>query len=250
MRRNFLTGALVMAAAVSGLTAQVKPKSNAEADAVRALFGAQGQSPDTTIKAAEDLLTKFADTEYKEVALLLEADAYQRKGDYASAEITDERVLESYPKNPQAAMQLGELILQHVGENDLDKEEQLARADKRFNQALANIDTKPFAGMPDDKWEENKKFMRAQLQNDLGLMAMRYKKLDESIADFKLAIEGDPQPAYQVRLAVVYQQAGKNDEALALCDKLLADPQLHPTIRQLAQSVKAKAAQAKGAAGK
>jgi tetratricopeptide (TPR) repeat protein len=245
MIRNLLTGVLVTAAAVSALMAQMKPKSNAEAEAVRALFAAQGQSPDATIKAAEDLLTKYADTEYKEVALLLEADAYQQKGDYASAEITDERVLESNPKNPQAAMQLGELILQHVGENDLDKEEQLGKAEKRFNQAIANIDTKPFAGMPDDKWAENKKFTRAQLENDLGLLAMRHKNLDAAIADFKLAVEGDPQPAYQVRLAVAYQQSGKNDEALAICDKLLADPQLHPTIKQLAQSVKTKATQAK-----
>jgi tetratricopeptide (TPR) repeat protein len=246
MKRTFLTGVLVTAAVVPGLMAQIKPKSNAEGEAVRALFAAQAQSPDATIKAAEDLLVKFADTEYKEVALLLEADAYQQKGDYAGAEITDERVLESNPKNPQAAMQLGELIMQHVGENDLDKDEQLAKAEKRFNQALANLDTKPFAVMPDEKWAENKKFTKAQLQNDLGLMAMRHKNLDAAIADFKLAIEGDPQPAYQVRLAVVYQQTGKNDEALAICDKLLADPQLHPTIRQLAQNVKTKAAQAKG----
>ena len=234
MKRNFLTGALVMAAAVSGLTAQVKPKSNAEADAVRALFGAQGQSPDTTIKAAEDLLTKFADTEYKEVALLLEADAYQRKGDYASAEITDERVLEPI-QEPAGGDAVGRTDpCSTWAKTTWTRRSSLPRADKRFDQALANIDTKPFAGMPDDKWEENKKFMRAQLQNDLGLMAMRHKKLDESIADFKLAADGDPQPAYQVRLAVAYEQAGKNDEALALCDKLLADPQLHPTIRQLA----------------
>jgi len=106
MKRTLLTGVLVMAAAVSGLMAQMKPKSNAEAEAVRAVFTAQSsQNPDATVKAAEELLGKFADTEYKEIVLLLEADAYQQKGDYASAEITDQRVLEAYPKNPQAAMQ-------------------------------------------------------------------------------------------------------------------------------------------------
>ena len=251
MRRNFLTGVLVMAAAVSGLMAQMKPKSNAEAEAVRALFTAQSsQNPDATVKAAEELLGKFADTEYKEVALLIEADAYQQKGDFASAEITDQRVLEAYPKNPQAAMQFGELIVQHVHENDLDKEEQLSKAEKSLNQALANIDTKPFAAMPDDKWNENKKYTRAQIQNDLGLVAMTRKNYDAAIADFKLALEGDLQPAYQVRLAVAYQASGKNDEAIALADKVLADPQLHPTIKQLAQAVKAKATQAKAAGAK
>lgn len=250
MKRTFLTGVLVMAAVVPGLMAQMKPKSSAEAEMVRALGAAQSQGPDAVIKAAEDLIEKFADTEYKEVALLMEATAYQQKGDYADAEITDQRVLQANPKNQQAAMQLGELILQHTGDNDLDKDQQLAKAEKDFNQALANIDNKPSADIPDAQWEESKKFMRAELQNDLGLLAMRHKNYDAAIAAFKLALEGDPQPAYQVRLAVAYQESGKNDEALAICDKLLADPQLHPTIRQLAQNVKARATQAKSSGGK
>jgi hypothetical protein len=65
-----------------------------------------------------------------------------------------------------------------------------------------------------------------------------------------LAVDTDPEPAYQVRLAVALQQSGKNDEALAICDKLIADPQTHPTIKQLAQNVKRLATQAKGAGGK
>jgi tetratricopeptide (TPR) repeat protein len=92
--------------------------------------------------------------------------------------------------------------------------------------------------------------MRAELQNDLGLAAIKRKKYDAAVADFKLAIEGDPQPAYQVRLAMAYQKTGKNDEALAICDKLLADPQLHPAIKQVAQGVQKMATQAKAAGGK
>ena len=250
MKRTFLTGVLVMAAAVSGLLAQAKPKSTAEADAIKALYAARTQSPEATIKAAEDLIGKFADTAYKQDALLLEADAYQQKGDYVSAEITNQRVLEANPKNPQASMQLGELIMQHVGENDLDKEEQLSKSEKDFNQALESLDTRPNTGISDAQWEEAKKFMRAELQNDLGLAAIKRKKYDAAVADFKLAIEGDPQPAYQVRLAMAYQKTGKNDEALAICDKLLADPQLHPAIKQVAQGVQKMATQAKAAGGK
>jgi len=147
-------------------------------------------------------------------------------------------------------MQLGELIMQHVGENDLDKEEQLSKSEKDFNQALESLDTRPNTGISDAQWEEAKKFMRAELQNDLGLAAIKRKKYDAAVADFKLAIEGDPQPAYQVRLAMAYQKTGKNDEALAICDKLLADPQLHPAIKQVAQGVQKMATQAKAAGGK
>lgn len=247
MKRTILTGVLVMAAAVSVLMAQMKVTSKAEGEAVQALLASEPQGPDAVIKAAEDLLTKFADTQFKEVALLAEAAAYQQKGDAASAEVTDERVLEVNPKNPQAAMQLGEVISTHVGDNDLDREERLAKAEKAFKQALANIDSKPSAGLSDAQWAESKKFTQAQIENDLGLLAMKRKNFDAAIADFKLALDGDPQPAYQVRLALADQKAGKNDEALAICDKLLADPALHPAIKKVAVGVKAMATKAKGA---
>jgi len=251
MKRTILTGVLVMAAVVPGLMAQqMKVKSKAEGEAVQALFAAEPQGPDAVIKAADALIDKFADTQFKEVALLVEATAYQQKGDYASAEVTNERVLEIDPKNPQAAMQLGEVILLRVGDNDLDKDVQLAKAEKDFKQAVANIDNKPSAGMPDATWAENKKYVQAQTENDLGLVEMKRKNFDAAVTDFKLAVDGDPQPAYEVRLAVADQKAGKNDEALAICDKLLADPQLHPAIKRLAVGVKTIATQAKAAGAK
>ena len=76
-------------------------------------------------------------------------------------------------------------------------------------------------------------------------MALTRKKFDVAIAEFKAAIQGDDQPAYEVRLASADQQAGKYDEAISTCDKVLADPQLHPQIKQVAQSIRAMAAQQK-----
>jgi tetratricopeptide (TPR) repeat protein len=159
-------------------------------------------------------------------------------------------VLEAFPKNPQAALQLGELIVQHVHENDLDKEEQLSKAEKvhqpgagesRHQAERSRIGCTVGAG------QEVREGPTAERPRTGG--SGKRKKFDIAIADFKLAADGDPQPAYQVRLASAYQQSGNNAEALAICDKLLADPQLHPAIRQVAEGVKAKA-QAKTGAGK
>jgi hypothetical protein len=49
-----------------------------------------------------------------------------------------------------------------------------------------------------------------------------------------------------VRLASALQSTGKNDEAIAIVDKLLADPQLHPQIKAVATQVKNAATAAKG----
>jgi tetratricopeptide (TPR) repeat protein len=257
-----LTGILAVAAGISSfgppsLLAQQPPakqgqaqgqgmvpgaKSPGESQAIIALVQAQGNA-DATIKAAEDLLGKYADTTFKETALLAEAEAYRSKNDPDKAQIYGERVVEVNPKSFQATLLLGEILASRTRENDLDKEEKLTKADKYLNSTIDNLKTatKPNPQITDQQWEDGKKWITAQAHNDLGLVALTRKKYDVAITEFKTAADGDPQPAYSVRLASAYQLAGKNDEAIAICDKLLADPQLHPQIKAVATNVKAAA---------
>jgi hypothetical protein len=80
----------------------------------------------------------------------------------------------------------------------------------------------------------------------LGLAAMARKKYDGAFAEFKTAADGTPrpEPAYQVREASALQLGGKNDDAVAICDKLMADQQVLPQIRQVAQAIRATAIKA------
>ena len=90
MKRMILTGILAIGAGATCLMAQAPPpaqaakapapKSKSELEALQALQAASGD-PDKSIAAAENLITKFADTDFKGIALYVEADAYQRKGD-------------------------------------------------------------------------------------------------------------------------------------------------------------------------
>src|SRR5436853_65212 len=111
MKRTILTGILASAAALFSMAQQPPAKqgqgqqglipgtkSVAESQAVLALNQAQG-NPDATIKAAEDLLTKYADTSFKEIALYMEAMAYQQKNYTDKAMIFAEKVLDISPKN-------------------------------------------------------------------------------------------------------------------------------------------------------
>lgn len=262
MKRLILAGILSLAAGLSPLAAQQieqpkkeaagpkapQPKSKGELEAVQALFNAQQAGPDAIIKAADDLLSKYADTEFKEIALYVEAVAYQQKRDAMKAQIYAERVLQVNPKNVQATLMIGELIAQGTRENDLDKEEKLAKAEKMLNDTISNAKSmeKPNPQLTDAQWEEQRKYLIAEAQNDLGLCALVRKKYDDAATQFKAAADLDPQPAYQVRLASALQQGGKNDEALAIVDKLLADPQLHPAIKNVAMQVKTAATAAKG----
>ena len=269
MKRMILTGILSVAAGftvaaqqpaapaqqpAAPAPKQPTPKSQGELDAVKALFAAaQSQSgPDATISAAENLLDKYKDTEFKEIALYFEAVAYQQKRDPIKAQIYAERVLQVNPKNFQANLMVGELVTQSVHENDLDKEEKLAKAEKMLNQAVTDVNAaeKPNPQLTDAQWAEQKKYIVAEADNDLGLVALDRKQYDKAADQFKTANDLDPQPAYAVRLASALQSQGKNDEAIAICDKLLADPQLHPTIKQVATQVKNAATAAKAKGGK
>jgi tetratricopeptide (TPR) repeat protein len=218
-------------------------KSPGESQAVIALFQAQN-SPDAIIKAADALLTQYADTVFKEQALYLQAAAYQQKGDLDKAQIFAERVLEVNPKNYQSALMIGEVLAQRTRENDLDKEEKLTRATKLLNEAIDGLNAAQNPNpqqLTEAQWLDGKKYLVSQAHNDLGMVALTRKKYDVAINEFKTANDGDNQPAYQVRLATAYQLAGNNAEALAVVDKILADPQLHPTIKKVAESIKAAA---------
>lgn len=250
MKRLILTGILALATGMTALMAQQgkqglvpNTKSAGESQAVVALMQAQG-NPDAMIKAADDLVQKYADSFYKETALVFEANAYREKGDTAKATIYGEEVMKVNPKNYQIPNMLGSMIVQGTRENDLDKEEKLAKADKYFNSTIENLKDaqKPNPQLTDAQWEDGKKYLIAEAHNGLGMVALTRKKNDVAITEFKTAADMDSgEPTYQVRLASALLSAGKNDEAAAICDKVLANPQLHPQIKQVAQNIKAQA---------
>jgi tetratricopeptide (TPR) repeat protein len=271
MKRTILIGILAAAAGCGALMAQQskaqtgtqgaapgaaaqpsgpRPKSNEEVKAVNAMIQAQAQGPDAVLKAADDLLTRFSDTEFKGIALSLEADAYQRKGDFAKAEIAYQDALKLNPKDFQAELQLGALIVSHTGENDLNKDQELTQADTLLRKAITDVKeaAKPNPQLTDEKWASIQKQEVADATSNLAKAALLRKNYDEAINQYKSAQEMDPQPAYQAYLAMAYQKAGKNDESLDLCNKLLADPQLNPAVKNYVTNVQKMATAAKGTA--
>jgi tetratricopeptide (TPR) repeat protein len=246
-----MSGILALAT-VSSLAAQ-KVKSKGEADALQAVF--KTTTADERIKAAENCLIKYADTEFKPLLLLTIAQSYQMKGDNDNVIIYGERVLkEGDPKSYEALLMLAEAYAQRTREFDLDKEEKLAKVDKFANDAIEaiKIAAKPNPSVTDDQWNAAKKDYTARAHQALGLSAMLRKKWDVAITEFKAAVEGgsQPDPAMQVRLASAYDAAGKYDEALAILDKVMAQADVHPSIKQFAQAERVRAMQGKGAGAK
>jgi tetratricopeptide (TPR) repeat protein len=268
MKRMIFTGILAIGTGAACLMAQAPPpakgasaqasgpkapapKSKAEVEALQALQAA-GTDPDKAIAAAEALITKFADTDYKSIALYIEADAYERKSDFNRMQIFAERVLEADPQDFRAALMLAKHFAIHTGENDLDREEKLGKAEKFANQVIESMKTlpKPNPAITDDQWTEARKDSTAEAYNNIGLANLTRKKYDAAAAAFKSAVEANsrPEPAYMVRLASALQSGGKNDEAILWCDKVAAMPDAHPQVKNVAASIRAAAVKGGGKA--
>jgi tetratricopeptide (TPR) repeat protein len=241
---------ITLAVSLPGLLAQPKPKSNEELEALKTMFGAQ--TPDARIAAAENVLTKFKDTDYKAVALYFEAASYKEKGDYEHTVVFGERTLEVDPKHYQAMLMLAGVIAQHTKEFDLDREDKLAQVDKYAKTALELLKDapKPNPSLTDDQWAAAKKDFAADAHAALGMGAVARKKYDVAEGEFKTSIEvaERPDPAIMVRLGRAYTEDGKYDEAIAQFDKVMAMQDANVTVRQVAQAERVRAFQKKGPA--
>ena len=217
----------------------------------------QAPDADTRIKAAEEFVTKYADSDFRGLALLAEAQSYQQKNDYDKMVIYGERALEANPDDStrtQTMLMLANAIALRTREFDLDREEKLARVEKYANGAMELLKTeaKPNPNLPDEQWAGIKSDLEAEGHEALAMAAMARKNYDAAIAEFKTANETakDKEPATELRLGNAYNLAKKYDDAIATLDKLLAEPNLPPQIRQLAQAERVKAIQAKGGPAK
>jgi tetratricopeptide (TPR) repeat protein len=253
MRNRILKAAAVLVcgiAIVFGQAKQPQPKSQKELDALKLMFGTQ--DPDARIKAAKDLITNFADTDFKELAFQMIAMSYQQKNDLENMIVYAEKVLEVGPKSYQAMLMISAALAQRTREFDLDKEEKLARSEKLAKQAMDVIPTasKPNPGITDAQWDGVKKDALAEAHQALAMAASVRKKYDVAIGEYKQSIEvaATPDAATMVRLGSTYNLAGKPDDAIAILDKVLALPNLHQQIKLAAENEKKNSEKLKGAA--
>jgi tetratricopeptide (TPR) repeat protein len=249
--RKLLTTATAFLLTAGMTFAQPKPKSQAEVDAIMAIQNAT--DPNARIVAVENLLTKFADTEFKAFALMVAAASAQQANDYEKMVIYAERTLEADPKNFQSMLMLASGLASRTREHDLDREEKLGRAEKLANQAIeiAKTAPKPNPQLTDEQWDEAKKDVMSQGYEALGQAAMVRKKYDVAVQNWKTAVEtaSSPDPATMVRLASAYNQMGKADEAIAVLDKLNTMPEVHPQIKAAATEQRNNAVKMKGSSG-
>jgi tetratricopeptide (TPR) repeat protein len=218
-----------------------KKISKKEADAYNAMI--QAPDPDSRIKAANDLITNFADTQFKATALYMEADAYMRKGDNDKAIVFAEQAVDADPKNYQALVLLAKSYAATTHVNDLDKEEKLTKAEKYAHDGLDVVKTaeKPVPTLTDAQWEEAKNDMNGQFYLSLGIAAAFRNKMDDATADFQKMSELDTDPVDMIRAGRAWLDVKKPEQAIPWLDKAAASPLASAQIKTIAASDKSRA---------
>jgi tetratricopeptide (TPR) repeat protein len=240
----------VLISAVSAFAqSQPKPKSQKEIDALKAVQAAT--TADERLKAIDNVLTKFADTEFKVQLLQIAMQTAQQKNDYAQVTFYAEQLLDANPKNAFASAVLATEIARHTREFDLDKEEKLAKAEKYANETIANAPSipKPRPEITDDQLNAMRKDIGSQAHEALGMIAAVRKKYDVAISEFKTALAdaSAPDGGTYVRLGQAYEDAHQLDEASASFDKALNLPNAPQAVKQIAQAKKNEIAKMKAA---
>jgi tetratricopeptide (TPR) repeat protein len=259
MTRSFLFKTILAAAlgamllpAQTANTKQPQPKGPKELEAIQAMF--QAQDPDARIAAANNLVTKFADTEFKATAFYIAAFSAQQKNDTENVIIYAEKALETDPKFYAAQIMIAQALALRTKEFDLDKEEKLGRSEKMAKAAMELIATapKPRPDITDEQWDGAKKDFVAQAQEAIGLGAIVRKNYDACVQALTLAVTNSmqPDPSSMVRLASCQIKTNKFDEAIAMLDKAMADPNAVQAVKNAATQLKMDANKAKAAAQK
>jgi tetratricopeptide (TPR) repeat protein len=234
----------------SPVAKQPTVKSPKEAQAVQALFGAQ--DPDSRIKAANDLVSNFPNTEFKSIAMFFAEASSQQKNDYENTIVYGEKALEADPQQYQAMLMMAQTIAARTREFDLDREEKLKNAEGYATKALeiVKVAPRPNATVTDEQWEAAKKDFTSQGLEVFALAASARNQPDKAIEAFNQVIAASPNvdPTTLVRLAAAYSKVNKFDDAIATLDKVIAMPELNVQVKQIAQAERARALQAKNKA--
>jgi len=150
--------------------------------------------------------------------------------------IYSDLALDADPKAYQPMLMESAELARSTRENDLDKDDKLAKAEKFARQGMEIAPTapKPNPQIPDAQWDEIKKEFVADAHRDLGMIFSVRKKYDLAVAEFKQAVEipQQPDPATYIRFAAAYTDNKQPDEALAVLAKMPPNPQLAPFVEK------------------
>jgi tetratricopeptide (TPR) repeat protein len=191
-------------------------KTKEEFDAYKA--AAALTDPAAQEKAADDFATKFTDSELRMVLYESAMHGYQQANNAEKMLDMARKVLGYDADQPEALVGVAQVLAERTHDTDLDKDQRLDEAKKDAQRALVTVDTDvPTAGVPADRLELYKGFLRSEAYSILGTIEYNAKAWTDAETDLRKSIDAFPQqvdPVAVLRLSLALDQQKKYVEAL------------------------------------
>src|SRR5262249_35900693 len=96
------------------------------------------------------------------------------------------------PDDPEALVDIGEVLTERTHDTDLDKDQRFDEAKKAIERALQTIDTDVPAGVPADKLDAYKGLLRSTAHSVLGTLQFNKSDFAGAEASFRKSIDAYP----------------------------------------------------------
>ena len=168
-------------------------------------------------KAADDFATKFPDSELRLLLYKAVMTGYQQTNNAEKLLAASQKILTIDPDDPQALLGMAQVLAERTRDTDLDKDQRLAEARKDALRALVTVDTDVPAGLPADKTDVFKGYVRSEAYAILGTLDFSAKNWASAEQNLRKSIEAYPQevdPVAVFRLSVALDMQSKYQDAL------------------------------------
>ena len=197
-------------------------KTQPEFDAFKTASG--NTDPAALEKAADDFAAKFPDSELRILLYKTAMRAYQNANNADKMLDMGRKCLAIDPNDPEALVDVAEVLTERTRDTDLDKDQRLDEATKAAQKALQTIDTDVAfpAGTPPDKVEQYKSLLRSSAYSVLGALDFNKNNFAGAEGNFRKSIDAFPQqpdPVTVLRLSLALDRQNKYPEALTYANK-------------------------------
>ncbi|MBV9623468.1 MAG: hypothetical protein JOZ14_05765 [Acidobacteria bacterium] len=222
-----------------GGRAPVRAKTQEEYQAYQSAVNSP--TADAMEKAANDFATKFADSELRVLLYRAVMRSYQKEGQAQKMLDAGLKVLSIDKDDPEALIGVAEVQEEHTSPTDLDRAQRMDQAVANAEHALQTIDsdlTVP-AGVPPDKVEAYKKYLRATAFAIVGTIQYKREQYPEAETTLRKAIDADtnnPDPVVILRLALALDQEKNYADALKQAQRAVELTQEDSEVGKMART--------------
>ncbi len=191
-------------------------KTQAEFDAYKAAI-ASPSDPAAVEKSADDFAAKFPTSELRIVLYRAEMRGYQNANNGNKMSEAAQKLLKIDPDDPEALVNVAEVIAERTQDTDLDKDQRWDEAAKDAQHALETVASDVPAGLQPNQIELYQGLIRSTAYSILGSVSDHREKYADSENYYRKSLDAlpsQPDALVVLRLALALDKQGKYPDAL------------------------------------